>query len=135
MEEMFQKWIREYKHLERKVVNLKKEYAFWRSRWLSVKGIRYDAVRVQGGMNIDPCLNAFNKMSDIELEIQKIQKRLTEFDGFRDALTEKQKLFFDAVLLHDEKISEYCQKNKVSLSRGYELKSLIFWKWSSIYSQ
>ena len=89
---------------------------------MSVGGINYGVERVQGGR--DPHLEAFDKMYDIEIEMKKLQKELMDFYAFRAPLTGKQKLFLDEVLIRNCRISDFCKRNNVSLSRGYELKDL-----------
>lgn len=127
--EQFLNWIRENKRKEYQIKKLLHRYVYWKERWMSVGGINYGVERVQGGRGKDPHLEAFDKMYDIEIEIKKLKKELTGFYAFRDSLTDKQKSFFDEVLIKNKKASEYCIRHNVSLSRGYELKKLIAWKW------
>ncbi len=127
--EQFLNWARENKNKEYQIKKLIYQYAYWKEKWMSVGDINYDVERVQGVRQEDPHMLAFNKMYDIEIKIKKIKKELIEFYSFRDYLTKKQKIFFDEVLIGDCRISEFCKKNNVSLSRSYELKNLIDWKW------
>ena len=128
----FLNWVRENKNKEYQIKKLIYQYAYWKERWMSVGGISYDVERVQGGRQEDPHMLAFDKMYDIEIRIKKLKKELIEFYAFKDSLTYKQKLFFDEVLIKNYKVSDFCKKNNVSLSRGYELKDLIIRKWTKI---
>lgn len=127
--EDFMKWIRDNKAKEYYLKGLIEKYTFWREKWMSGGGINYEIERVQGGTGIDPHMHTFSKMLEIEEQIKRVKQDLKSFYLFRESLTEKQNLFFDDVLIKNQKISVFCKKNNVSLSRGYELKDLIIWSW------
>ena len=127
--EEFMKWIRDNKAKEYRLKGLIEKYSFWREKWMSVGGINYEVERVQGGTGIDPHMHAFSRMLETEEQIKKVKQDLQDFYLFRKSLTEKQVLFFDEVLIKNRKMSDFCKRNNVSLSRGYELKNLIVWLW------
>ncbi len=127
--ENFSKWIRENKAKQYRLKILTEQYEFWRCKWMSVGGINYEVERVQGGTGIDPHMQAFYRMLEIEEKIKEINADLHTFFSFQASLKGKQRLFFDEVLIKNYRISEFCKKNNVSLSRGYELKNLIVWLW------
>ena len=129
LREAFSDWIRENKMKQYQLKKLIEQYEFWRSKWLSISGINYDLERVQGGTGIDPHMHAFSKMLETEEQIKKVKQDLQDFYLFRKSLTEKQILFFDEVLIKNCKISDFCIKNGISLSRGYEWKNLTVLYW------
>lgn len=132
IEEAFYAWLREIKRAYNRLKRSEDSYYFWREKWMSVGGVNYDIERTQGCGSIDPHMMALDKMLEAEKSMVNQNMKMAEVGKLIVKLSKKQKSFFEEVLLKGSGITEYCQKYKVTNSRGYELKRLIVLKWNKI---